>query len=158
MWDKPGIREGGIGRSAWSTLVHCLRTLTDSAAESKSKSASTIETTEASMTPETPEATETTGREAEPDTEPDEHWCVEVSRPVYLGKSSVLDVLEANGGRLWQRELVEETDRPSSTISRWLCALEEMDAVERIQIGREKLVVLPEHAPQVAGAELPDPV
>lgn len=155
MWDTPSIRKGSIGGYARSALTRCLGTLTNSVDESGlGTETAGVSGTQAVETGETTDV-EADGRA--PEVAGDDHWRVEASHPVYLGKSSVLDALEENGGRLWQRELVEVTDRPSSTVSRWLCTLEETGAVERIQIGREKLVFLPEHEPEVARTELPEP-
>lgn len=153
MWDEPSIREGSIWGYAQSAL-RCLGALTDSATESEVETAATPET---HGVVESTETTDVETGERSPGVEGDERWRIEASHPVYLGKTGVLDVLEESGGRLWQRELVEAVGRPSSTVSRWLCTLEEMGAVERIQIGREKLVFLPEHEPQIASTELPEP-
>lgn len=155
MWGKPSIREGSIEGYARSTLTRWLGTLTDSVDEPEPGSE-----TAGPSGRQGAETVETTGVEADgriPEAEGDDHWRIEASHPVRLGRSGVLDVLEANGGRLWQRELVEVTGRSSSTVSRWLCTLEETGAVERIQIGREKLVFLPEHEPRIASTELPEP-
>lgn len=61
-------------------------------------------------------------------------------------------LLDENSGRLWQREIVSRTDVSSSTISRWLSAMEEEERIVRVRVGREKLVTLPEAGPEAATA------
>jgi hypothetical protein len=50
------------------------------------------------------------------------------------------------GGRMWQAELVETTGWSKSTVSRYLDSLETDGTVERVWVGRQKLVSLPEAA------------
>jgi hypothetical protein len=52
------------------------------------------------------------------------------------------------GGRMWQAELVETTGWSKSTVSRYLDSLETDGTVERVWVGRRKLVSLPEAAPE----------
>lgn len=54
------------------------------------------------------------------------------------------------GGRVWQRDLSPTLDVSQATVSRWLSRLEEQGRVERVEIGRKKLVVLPGHMPELA--------
>lgn len=58
--------------------------------------------------------------------------------------------LERAGGRQWQRDLSSSLDVSQATVSRWLSRLEEQGRVERVKVGREKLVVLPGHMPEIA--------
>ena len=53
-------------------------------------------------------------------------------------------------GHMWQAEMVETTGWSKSTVSRYLDTLESSGLVERIQVGRRKLVGVP--------GEMPDPV
>lgn len=53
--------------------------------------------------------------------------------------------LARNGGRMWQRDVVAELGLSASTVSRWLCQLEEEGRVDRLALGREKVVALPGH-------------
>jgi hypothetical protein len=55
-----------------------------------------------------------------------------------------------SGGRMWQSDIVETTGWSKSTVSRYLDSLESSDTVERIRIGRQKLVAVP--------GRMPDPV
>lgn len=51
------------------------------------------------------------------------------------------------GGRMWQADLVETTGWSKSTVSRYLDTLESDDVVERVRIGRRKLVGVPGEMP-----------
>lgn len=55
-----------------------------------------------------------------------------------------------DGGRTWQKDLVDTTGWSKSTVSRYLERLESNGTVRRVQVGRQKLVALP--------GEMPDPV
>lgn len=66
----------------------------------------------------------------------------------------VLTVLTQGGGRLWQQELIAYTGWSAPTVSRLLQEMEGSGTVVRIRIGRQKLVYLPESAPESA---LPTP-
>lgn len=58
------------------------------------------------------------------------------------------------GGRMWQADLVETTGWSKSTVSRYLDTLESDDVVERVRIGRRKLVGVPDQMP--TGVQGPD--
>lgn len=73
------------------------------------------------------------------------------------GPESVVTLLRDEEGRLWQGDLVERLDVSASTVSRWLASLEEDGRVERLRIGRENLVMLPEQHPDLAEPSLPPP-
>lgn len=53
------------------------------------------------------------------------------------------------GGRMWQADMVEATGWSKSTVSRYLDSLESDDIVERVQVGRRKLVGTPGELPSV---------
>jgi hypothetical protein len=53
-----------------------------------------------------------------------------------------------SGGRMWQTELVETTGWSKSTVSRYLGSLESNGVVERVRIGRRKLVGVPGRMPE----------
>lgn len=65
--------------------------------------------------------------------------------PEYL-----LELLRQRGGRVWQQDLIATTGWSTSTVSRLLQEMETDEQVVRISIGREKLVNLPEFAPDSA--------
>lgn len=62
----------------------------------------------------------------------------------------VLSVLTEGGGRLWQQEVIAHTGWSAPTVSRLLQEMETSGKVVRIWIGRQKLVHLPESAPESA--------
>ncbi|MFC3958984.1 helix-turn-helix transcriptional regulator [Halovivax cerinus] len=56
----------------------------------------------------------------------------------------VLDLLEANGGRIRQAEIAEECDWSASKTSRVVGELVDEGVVEKLQLGRENLVSMPD--------------
>ncbi|MFC4543181.1 helix-turn-helix transcriptional regulator [Halosolutus amylolyticus] len=56
-------------------------------------------------------------------------------------------VLEKHDGRLKQRRFADEYGWSASTVSRLLSDLEARGAIERYQLGREKIVCLPSEVP-----------
>ncbi|MDX1746987.1 MAG: helix-turn-helix domain-containing protein [Halobacteriales archaeon] len=54
------------------------------------------------------------------------------------------------GGHMWQADMVDATGWSKSTVSRYLDTLESSGVVERVWIGRRKLVGVP--------GEMPDPI
>lgn len=58
-------------------------------------------------------------------------------------------VVEENGGQMWQGDLVETTGWSKSTVSRYLCSREAKGTLERLQVGRRKLVYTPEKSPDL---------
>lgn len=63
-------------------------------------------------------------------------------------EEQVMEVVSANGGGMKQAEIVSSLEWSESTVSRKLSDLEARDAVNRYQIGREKLVYLPGAEPE----------
>lgn len=59
-------------------------------------------------------------------------------------KETLLELVEAHEGRVKQAELVDLTEWSKSTVSRQLGELERDDAIDRVQIGRCKVVLLPD--------------
>ncbi|WP_267642346.1 helix-turn-helix transcriptional regulator [Haloarchaeobius amylolyticus] len=57
----------------------------------------------------------------------------------------ILAAVEREGGRMWQNDIVESVNCSSSTVSRHLCALESEGAIQRVTVGREKIVALPDY-------------
>lgn len=56
----------------------------------------------------------------------------------------VEQLLEANGGRMKQAAIVEETGWSNAKVSQLLSAMDDSDRVEKLRIGRENLIRLPE--------------
>lgn len=54
----------------------------------------------------------------------------------------VLELLEANGGQMWQQTIVSEAGYSEPHVSRLLCRMEDDDLVTRYWRGGEKVVVL----------------
>lgn len=81
--------------------------------------------------------------------DPDELQC-RVDTLVELGltpEEFVRRLLDERGGQLEQQAFTDHTDWSETTVSRVLTGMEEDGAIERIQLGREKVVYLPHHAP-----------
>ncbi len=57
-------------------------------------------------------------------------------------------VVRHEGGRVWQGEIKEATGWSAATVSRKLSKLESDDRIQRRQMGRRKLVFLPEETPE----------
>lgn len=53
-------------------------------------------------------------------------------------------LLEQNGGRLKQRTIVDETDWSSAKVSQLLSQMEDDNRIQKLRIGRENLIALPE--------------
>lgn len=66
----------------------------------------------------------------------------------------VRTLLQENGGRAYQGTVCDETGLSKSATSRLLTQMEEEGQVTRLSIGREKVVCLPDHEPEIA--ESPD--
>lgn len=65
-------------------------------------------------------------------------------------------LVEANGGRLKQHELVNHTGWPKSTVSTLLAEVEEEGRITRVPVGRENLVYLPKTLPDMAAPPFAD--
>lgn len=65
----------------------------------------------------------------------------------YTPREFVVRLLELEGGRLPQQALTEYTDLSEASVSRYLQQLEDEDVVVRLELGREKVLFLPETAP-----------
>ncbi|MFC6939104.1 helix-turn-helix transcriptional regulator [Salinirubellus sp. GCM10025818] len=63
-------------------------------------------------------------------------------------------LVRSSGGRMWQADMVDTTGWSKSTVSRYLDTLESNEVVERVRIGRRKLVGVPEEMP--TGSRTPD--
>lgn len=59
----------------------------------------------------------------------------------------VCQLLEENGGRMKQSNIVDSVDWSKAKVSRLLADLEEDDEVTKLRLGRENLVCLPGHEP-----------
>jgi len=64
----------------------------------------------------------------------------------------VLELLERNGGRMKQVNIVEETDWSKSKVSMLLSDMEDEGEITKLRVGRENIVSLAGHEPDAAGS------
>ena len=62
----------------------------------------------------------------------------------------ILRMLDRNDGRLWQRDIHEQTEWSKSKVSRLLSRMAEEEKVRKIAIGRENIIALPGDEPELA--------
>jgi len=62
----------------------------------------------------------------------------------------ILQMLDENDGRLWQRDIHEQTEWSKSKVSRLLSTMEGNGKVRKIAIGRENIITLPGAEPELA--------
>lgn len=76
--------------------------------------------------------------------------CVsEADLVVATGRSredALVELVESRGGRVKQSELVELTGWSKATVSRYLGELEDDGAIDRVSVGRQKVVLLPDES------------
>ena len=88
--------------------------------------------------PETPDASDATvGSDEEPKT-PD------ADLSLLADDERVLRLLERNGGRMRQADIVEETGWSDAKVSQLLSSMADDDAITKLRIGRENLISLPD--------------
>lgn len=63
-------------------------------------------------------------------------------------RERVRRLLESNGGRLWQSDLVDRTEWSPAKVSTTLGGMERAGSVRRYRIGRRKIVCLPGSEPE----------
>lgn len=68
----------------------------------------------------------------------------ETEETVLTDEERVLELLDANGGRVRQAAIAEEFDWSASKTSRVVGRLADEESVEKLQLGRENLVALPD--------------
>jgi uncharacterized membrane protein len=61
----------------------------------------------------------------------------------------ILELLDVNGGRLRQREIAGRTGWSEAKVSRVLSRMDRHDQVSKIPIGRENIIALPDHEPEI---------
>ena len=64
----------------------------------------------------------------------------------------VVRLLEDNGGRMKQVDIVEETDWSKSKVSMLLSEMEEEGEISKLRVGRENIISLSGHEPDAAGS------
>jgi hypothetical protein len=68
----------------------------------------------------------------------------------------VVNLLEDNGGRMKQVDIVEETDWSKSKVSMLLSDMEDEEHISKLRVGRENIVSLTGHEPDAAGSPFDD--
>jgi hypothetical protein len=79
-----------------------------------------------------------------------------LDEPLRTDEDRVVALLEANGGRMRQARIVEETGWSKSKVSTLLSGMEETDTLGRLRLGRENVVSLAGHEPDAAGSPFDD--
>lgn len=72
------------------------------------------------------------------------NWGRGVDERFHTDQQRIIHLLSENDGKMWQRGLIEETGWLPSKMSRTLSAMEQEGQIVRMQIGREKIVTVPE--------------
>lgn len=67
---------------------------------------------------------------------------------VLTNRERVIQVLELNGGRAWQADIVDRTEWSKAKVSRVLSKMEADGSITRFRNGREKVVCLAEAEPR----------
>jgi hypothetical protein len=68
----------------------------------------------------------------------------------------VLTLLEDNGGRMKQANIVDETGWSKSKVSMLLSEMEDDDEISKLRVGRENIISLRGHEPDAAGSPFED--
>lgn len=68
----------------------------------------------------------------------------------------VLQMLETNGGRMKQANIVDETGWSKSKVSMLLSDMEDEELISKLRVGRENIVSLSGHEPDAAGSPFDD--
>jgi hypothetical protein len=86
-----------------------------------------------------------TGADAEPEREPDADAGAEaVDTELLSDEERVEHMLERNGGRMKQANIVDETGWSNAKVSQLLSAMDDADRINKLRIGRENLISLPD--------------
>jgi hypothetical protein len=88
-------------------------------------------------------------RQVEPEDEPDEGITAEPDEEpdgevLLSDEERVLRLLQAEGGRMKQVDIVDETDWSNAKVSQLLSSMAEEGHIEKLRIGRENLISLPD--------------
>jgi len=73
-------------------------------------------------------------------------------RELRSDEERVVDLLEENGGRMKQADIVTSTDWSKSKVSMLLSEMDEDGRISKLRIGRENIVSLAGHEPDAAGS------
>jgi len=78
------------------------------------------------------------------DTEPESDDEDEIDETLLSDEERVLRLLEGNGGRMKQANIVTETGWSNAKVSQLLSGMDEDDEIQKLRIGRENLITLPD--------------
>ena len=81
--------------------------------------------------------------EAPPEPTPEDPFAG-IDEELLSDEERVLRLIEANGGRMKQARIVKETDWSNAKVSQLLSAMDEDDEIDKLRIGRENLISLPD--------------
>lgn len=101
--------------------------------------------------PESGSLSTTEERDAPPDPDPptdadsETHLDPGINVDLLSDEERVERLLEDNGGRMKQANIVRETDWSNAKVSQLLSSMDEEDRIEKLRIGRENLISLPDH-------------
>jgi len=87
------------------------------------------------------QATQTPPAAGATDTEPDDEG---VDEELLSDEEQVERLLERNGGRMKQADIVDETGWSNAKVSQLLSAMAEEDRIDKLRIGRENLISFPD--------------
>jgi len=76
--------------------------------------------------------------------EPTREPAVEIDEELLSDEERVERLLEANGGRMKQAHIVDETDWSNAKVSQLLSSMEEEGRIDKLRIGRENLISFPD--------------
>jgi uncharacterized membrane protein len=68
----------------------------------------------------------------------------------------VIDILEANEGRMKQARIVDETGWSKSKVSMVLSEMDDADEISKLRVGRENIISLSGNEPEAAGSPFED--
>jgi hypothetical protein len=68
----------------------------------------------------------------------------ETAEELLSDEERVIQLIEANGGRMKQADIVKETDWSNAKVSQLLSAMEEDGEIDKLRIGRENLISFPD--------------
>lgn len=100
----------------------------------------------------------TTGADTEPeavDAQPETESPV-AEEELLSDEDRVINLLETNGGRMKQANIVDETDWSKSKVSMLLSDMEDDEVISKLRVGRENIVSLSGHEPDAAGSPFDD--
>ena len=78
------------------------------------------------------------------DEEPNQDDDAGIDEELLSDEERVLSLLESNGGRMKQANIVKETDWSNAKVSQLLSSMAADDEIDKLRIGRENLISLPE--------------